>query len=480
MREPSPLCAFDEAFFAASALSWRRGLETRLFSAVELFDAVWARMLDRNPTLNALAAYDEEQGRANARRADGLYATQQARALEGLPVTVKDSFETAGLRTSCGAEILADHVPAQDAEAVARLRAAGANIFAKTNVPTLTGDFQTFNPLYGVSCNPWNADLTPGGSSGGAAAAVASGLSAFDLSSDLGGSIRWPAQACGLFGLKPSWGVVPLAGHIPPMPGVRLKKPPDLAVAGPLARSAGDLALAFEILSGAAAPLPRIEALRVALWLDPRFAPVDADVEAGVAMAADVLRDAGASVETAQPDVAFEEIFEIYALLSFAIGYAGAAAETKQYFAAQAKNFSDGDLSYPALRARAAKFDAALFSALMTRRAAVDRAFAAFFARYDAILCPLAPCLAFPHDFSPDFFARRIETSQGALPYYDLLKWASPASLGLLPAVAAPVAVTPRGLPTGAQIFCARGADGTALALAAALEQASGGFRAPK
>lgn len=479
MTPSAPFCDFDEAFFAAPAVLWRRGLEQRLYSAPELFDAVWTRILERNPSLNALAAYDEDAARAQARASEARYAARTARPLEGLPITVKDSFETAGLLTTCGAESLADHVPTQDAEAVARLRAAGANIFAKTNVPALTGDFQTFNPLYGVSCNPWNLDLTPGGSSGGAAAAVCAGFSAFDLSSDLGGSIRWPAQACGIFGLKSSWGAVPLAGHIPPLPGVRLKNPPDLAVAGPLARSVGDLDLAFKILSGSSARRPPDQRLRVALWLDKNFAPVDADVEAGVELAADFLRSAGARVESAKPDVAFEEIFEIYALLSFAIGYAGAAAETKKHFAAQARNFSDGDLSYPALRARAAKFDASLFSALMTRRAAVDRAFEAFFARFDAVLCPPAPCLAFPHDHGPDLFARKIETSLGALPYYDLLKWASPASLGLLPSVVAPVALTPRGLPTGAQIFSARGADGTVLALAAALEQASGGFRAP-
>ena len=150
----------------------------------------------------------------------------EARPLEGLPLTIKDSFATAGLTTSCGAAELIDHRPEDDAVAVARLRAAGAIILAKSNVPRLTGDFQTYSGLYGVTVHPWDDARSPGGSSGGAAAAVAAGFCAFDLASDQGGSIRWPAHACGLFGLKPSWGQIPLFGHIPPLPLMRLKNRP--------------------------------------------------------------------------------------------------------------------------------------------------------------------------------------------------------------------------------------------------------------
>jgi amidase len=466
---------FDEAFFSNSACKWREGLEKRDYSPRELLGAVWDRILERNPRINALAGYDFDSALRQADEAETAYARNEARPLEGLPITVKDSFETAGLLTACGEPALGDYVPRQDAAAVARLRAAGAIVLAKTNVPRLAADFQTFNPVFGLTCNPWDEALTPGGSSGGAAAAVVSGFSAFDLASDLGGSIRWPAHACGLFGLKTSWGRISLLGHIPPLPPLRLKRPPDLAVAGPLARSAEDLDLVLSLLEDRrhAGPAPRRTDpadLRLALWLDPDFAPVDRDVEAGVRRAAHIFRDLGASVVETSPAFAFAEAFEIYVTLNFAIGFAGAPRE-KARFAGDAKKFERGDLSFPALRARAAALDATTFSRLAERRKAIGAAFAAFFERFDAILCPPAPCLAFPHDFAPDPFSRRLPTSVGALPYHDLLKWAGLASLALLPAAVAPVALTSKNLPNGVQIISARGEDHMAIALAGMIEK---------
>jgi amidase len=483
------LTSFDEVFFAASSAAWRESLARRDFSARELLAAVLDRVLQRNPVINALAAYDFEAAERQAVEAERLYARGEARALEGLPITIKDSFETVGLPTACGMVELADYRPQQDAVAVERLRAAGAVIFAKTNVPRLTGDFQTHNAIFGVSSNPWDISRTPGGSSGGAAAAVAAGFCAFDLASDLGGSIRWPAHACGLFGLKPSWGRIPLSGHIPPLPAMRLKNPPDMAVAGPLARSAADLDLVLCLSTGLQNATEfghfppvrksRPEQLRLALWLDPDFAPVDGDVEAAVRLAAEALGRAGAQVEEIRPSIAFAEVFEIYATLSFAIGFAGLSASDRARFAESAKDFDPQDKSYPAMRARAAKIDAASFSRLVERRSAIREAFAAFFTRFDAILCPPAPCLAFPHDLSPDPFERRLPTSVGELPYYDLLKWASLASLSHLPAAVAPVALNPQGLPCGVQIICALNADRDAIAIAGMIEELTGGFRAP-
>jgi amidase len=479
----------DEAFFDAPARVWLENLARRDVSAQELLGAVWERILQRNPAINALAAYDEAAARKQAAESDRRRARGEARPLEGLPVTIKDSFETAGLATVCGAEELADYIPLHDAVAVERLRAAGAVILAKTNVPKLTGDFQTHNSIYGVTSNPWDLSRTPGGSSGGSAAAVAAGFCALDLGSDLGGSIRWPSHACGLFGLKPSWGRVPLAGHIPPLPATRLKRPPDLAVAGPLARSAADLDLVLGLVCGpenAPAPghfpAPRKPApceLRLALWFDPAFAPVDSDVEAGVRIAAEALGRAGAKVEEIAPPIEFGEMFEIYATLNFAIGFAGLKPEERARFAESARDFAVGDRSAAALRARAARIDAATFSRLTERRAAIRDALAGFFGRYDAILCPPAPCCAFPHDLSPDPQDRRLPTSAGDLPYYDLLKWASLASLAHLPAAVAPVALSPLGLPCGVQIVCALNADREAIAIAGMIEALTGGFRAP-
>ena len=487
MSEAGPPNGFDEDFFAAAATVWRQGLTQRQFSARELLEAVWDRILSRNPVLNALAAYDYEAALEAAAVSDARLLRGEARPLEGLPLTIKDSFETAGLTTSCGAAELIDYRPEDDAVAVARLRAAGAIILAKSNVPRLTGDFQTYSGLYGVTVHPWDDARSPGGSSGGAAAAVAAGFCAFDLASDQGGSIRWPAHACGLFGLKPSWGQIPLFGHIPPLPLMRLKKPPDMAVAGPIARSAGDLELALSITAGpinARGPAflrkPRKKnpgELRLALWLDSDFAPVDASVTAAVRRAAQAFHDAGAWVEETRPAVDFAEAFEIYAFLSFAMGFAGMPKESRDEFAEKAKSFDAADTSYPALRARAAKLDAATFSRLMERRAAINAAFAAFFEDYDAILCPPAPCVAIEHDVSPDLFARRLEIEGGVLPYYDLLKWASLASLAHLPASVAPAGLGRHGLPCGVQIICAFDEDRTAIAIAGMLENLLGGFR---
>ena len=483
--------AFDEGFFAASARDWRRGLDQRKYSARELLEAVWARILLRNPPVNALAAYDYEAALRAADAADIRLLRGEARALEGLPITIKDSFETVGLTTSCGAEELAEHLPAEDALAVARLRAAGAVILAKSNVPRLTGDFQTANALFGVTCNPYDLQRSPGGSSGGAAAAVASGFCAFELGSDLGGSIRWPAHACGVFGLKASWGQIPLFGHIPPLPAMRLKNPPELAVAGPLARSAGDLDL---VLAATAGPInaqgpaflrkPRKtgpEGLRLALWFDDDFAPVDEGVSAAVRLAAECLRNSGAEViEEARPAFAFAEAFEIYTVLNFAMGLAGMERDLRDEIAARASSFDADDPSYRAMQARAARLDAATFGRMVERRSWIRQAFAAFFRDYDAILCPPAPCRAIPHDATPDFFARRIETSAGSLPYFDLLKWASLASLANLPAAVAPVSFDGGGLPGGVQIICAFDEDRSATAIAAMLEQRLAGFVAPQ
>ncbi|MCW2317545.1 amidase [Rhodoblastus acidophilus] len=477
------LTGFDEAFFTAPAEAWRDALRKRDFSARELFEAVWARVMERNPAVNALIAWDEDGARRAADEADKRLARRERLPLDGLPLSIKDSFATAGLTTTCGAEELADYVPEEDALAVARLRAAGAVIFAKSNVPRLTGDFQTYNGLFGATCNPWDLSRSPGGSSGGAAASVAAGLTAFELGSDLGGSIRWPAHGCGLFGLKTSWSQVPMLGHIPPLPSIKLKNPPDLGVAGPLARSAGDLELALSVVAGpvnasgpAFLPKPRRQSAkdwRVALWLDPNFAPVDPEVEQGVLLAADLLRETGARVEPARPDFTLEEALDIYALLNFAIGFAGAPPEVR------ARAAQEGEGFWPALRARAARMDAAAYAGLMTRRAVMKRAFAEFFGRYDAILCPLAPCLAIEHDLSPDAFARRLPLRGGDLPYHDLLKWACVAALAHLPAAAVPVAPGPSGLPRGAQLICAYDEDRSAIALARLLEEAGGGFRAP-
>src|SRR5262245_15374911 len=248
-------------------------------SSVELLDHFLARVDEHDKGINAVVALDADRARARAAEADAARARGESWGpLHGLPMTVKDAFETEGLVTTSGAPVLADHVPDRDADAVALLKGAGAVVFGKTNLPLYAGDLQSFNEVYGRTNNPWDLDRTTGGSSGGAAAALAAGLTGFELGSDIGGSIRNPAHFCGVFGLKTTWGIVQIRGHIPGPPGSLSDA--DVGVFGPMGRSAADLDLGLDVL---AAPAPhdavawrlelpparndgQVAGLRVATW----------------------------------------------------------------------------------------------------------------------------------------------------------------------------------------------------------------------
>jgi amidase len=476
----------------ASATELRQHLLARKLSALELLDATLQRIDAVNPAINAVVALNREAARAAAEESDRRIASGEARALEGLPITIKDSFDVAGLPSTAGAPMFKDRVPTVDAAAVARLRAAGAVIVGKSNVPVFTGDFQTFNPVHGVTRNPWDPERSPGGSSGGAAAAVAAGLAAFELGSDLGGSARWPSHACGVFGLKTTWNLVSIWGHIPPMPERRMARNADLVVAGPIARSAADLGLVLPVIAGpfndpeSFTPLtpPRrtsAEGLRVALWLDDPFAPVQADVVRSVRRSADLLREAGATVdESARPGFRFEEAFEVFSLLNHAIVAYSLPPKVRDRLQRAAASFAPGDLSHRALQAKGARMTPGLYQQVKARKQRLETLWVRFFERYDVLLCPPAPVVAIPHDHSPDFHARTLDIDGAPRPYLDFLMWASLATSADLPAAVAPVMRTPAGLPTGVQIIAARGEELTAIAVAAMLEAMGCRYEAPR
>jgi amidase len=474
-----------------SASVLRARLLAREISARDLLAATLAQIERVNPVLNAIVQRDLAAAEAAATESDARIARGQARPLEGLPITIKDSFEVAGLITTSGAPALKAHRPLVDASAVARLRRAGANIFGKTNVPVFTGDFQTFNPLYGTTNNPWDPSRTSGGSSGGAAAAVAAGMSAFEIGTDIGGSIRWPAHACGLFGLKTTWNLVSTYGHIPPPLHRRPTRNPDLLVAGPLARSAKDLALVLACIAGpreANEPAAKLmpprrtspQGLRVALWLDEPMAPVDASVAAAVREAAARLADAGAIVDTkARPAFGFAESWEAFALLNHAVVGYGLPPKLRDRIAGQTRAFAATDMSHQALQARGINMAPGAYQALDMRRRHLRRQWAHFFTRYDVVLCPPAAVGAFPHDPTADIHARRIVINGESKPYLDLMFWASLAAIGDVPAAVAPVTLAGDGLPRGVQIIAAAGEDLTAVAVAAMLETLGCCFVAP-
>jgi amidase len=464
-------------------------LGRREVSAVDLLDATLARIDALSPRINAVVARDDAAARKAARASDERRAKGLDGLLEGLPMTIKDAYDVAGLISTAGAPAWRERVPDVDAVPVARLRAAGAVILGKTNVPPWSADWVSDNPHYGRTNNPWNLDFSPGGSSGGAVAALATGMTALELGSDLVASIRWPAHATGVFGLKPTWGLVSMRGHRPPAPGIDIEG--DLAVAGPLARSARDLDLMLSVIAGPPAldgPRPVIApprrtsplGLRVAVWASDPFAPADHAVVAGVRRAAALLAGAGAHVdEEARPAFSFAEAFEVYALFAHAIVGSDLPEKVREKLAAEAASYAPDDISHRALQTRAVRLDAALYRSLKERRAAIRRAWAAFFERFDVVLMPPAPVTAVPHPAGPDQRARRLVVDGVERPWMDMFHWAGPASVANLPAAVAPVMLTDAGLPTGVQIVAPEGADRTATAVAGMLEALGCAYRRP-
>ncbi|MGL4243237.1 MAG: amidase family protein [Beijerinckiaceae bacterium] len=468
-----------------------RLLAERRLSASELLQLTLQRIDRLNPAVNAVIALDAERAAIAARESDRRLAEGTARPLEGLPVTIKDAFDTAGLRTACGAPNLKDRVPDEDAVAVARLRAAGAIIVGKTNVPAFCGDFQSASPISGKTSNPWNLDLSAGGSSGGAAAAVATGMASFEIGTDQGGSTRWPCAANGVTGLKSSWGLISTWGVVPPPPEKRTARNVDVVSAGPITRHASDMDLILPILagprdvniSGPVLPTPRRmspQGLRVAVWVDEPMAPADGRVRDGVRAAAGMLAAEGAVIdERARPSFRFEEAYEVFALLNhWLVGY-GLPARVRDKIASRASSYAPGDLSHAALQARGMLMTPGLYQELNARRMRLKRQWAQFFTRFDVVLCPPAPVAFLPHQEDPNVMARTLDVDGEARPYLDFLHWASLAAGCDLPAATGPAGFTPEGMPRGVQIIAPMLEDRTAIAVAGMLQELQGGFRPP-
>ena len=418
-----------------------------------------------NERVNAVVAMDVKAARARALEADKALAEgKDWGPLHGLPMTVKDVFEVAGMPATSGDPMLKNYIPRQNAIAVQRLIDAGAIIFGKTNVPYRAMDFQSYNGVYGTTNNPWDVSRTPGGSSGGSAAALAAGFTALELGSDLGGSIRVPANFAGVFGHKPTFGLVPRYGHIPPMPGrvtPKTMQAVPLFVVGPLARSAGDLELALETLispdpadQSASKPdlLPprrqQFKDYRVAVWFkefDPK-AEIDANVLAVLQKAVKKLRSAGLEVdEEARPDIKLWENLRIW------------------------KDIHDDMM--------AGKLP--LWDGYVEQQNKQQALWAKFFKRYDVLLAPVSPTAAFPHNPSMPMSSRRLTVNGRSKSYWNNLTWTVMAIVSGLPATVAPVGQTESGLPVGVQIIGDRFEDRTTIDFARGLSEVVGGFVAP-
>jgi amidase len=474
-----------------SAIDLVDALHRREVGSLELLDHHLERIDRLNPRLNAVVTLDVDRARVEARAADAAIAAgDPLGALHGLPMTIKDCIATAGMRTTAGAPEFADYVPEADAVAVSRLRSAGAIVFGKTNLPAWAGDCQSYNDIFGTTNNPWDADRTPGGSSGGAATAVAAGLTPLELGSDLGGSIRIPVHFCGVYELKPTWGIIPTQGHIPPPPGILSEL--DVSVVGPIARSAEDLELALGVLAGGDAaraigwrlelPPPRAGALgdyRVAASLDDPYCPIGAEVQAVQRVVVDTLVSAGVAVdESARPPSLAEGHDVAQRLIQGSMSHALPSDEFERLREIAATRPPDDDA--PATRwARNITQLARELNLVIERRARLSMAWAEFFRRYDVLLCPVMLTPAFLHDHSPDVDARTIDVDGTPRPYSDQFAWLQAIGVAQLPVVTAPIGRTPSGLPVGIQVVAPYLEDRTAIDFARRMAEVVGGYVAP-
>ena len=475
----------------ATATELAAALQRRELGSVELLAALLERIERLDPAVNAIVTTDIERAMGEARAADDAIAQGRALGpLHGLPMTVKDSFATAGMRATAGATELAEYVPAEDATAVARLRAAGAIVFGKTNLPAWAGDCQSYNELFGTTNNPWDVERTPGGSSGGAAAAVATGMAPLELGSDLGGSIRIPSHFCGVYGLKPSFGIVSPHGHLPPPPGVLTEL--DANAVGPLARAASDLALALGVLAGTdettrvawrlELPPPRaqdLRAYRVAACLDDAYFTIDRAVLAVLEQLIDALRGAGVTVDTESrpPDLA-EGHDVAQRLIQGGVSIAVPPEEYDRLLGEAARRGPDDD-SPPARWARNITQRARDVQFAGERRLHLRRAWAEYFRSYDVLLTPVTPTPAFLHDQDPDVDARTIVLDGAPFPYSDQFAWLQAVGNAYLPAVSAPAGRTPTGLPVGVQVVGPFLEDRTVIDFAGRMAEVAGGFAPP-
>jgi amidase len=458
-------------------------------TATDLLEAHLARVDALNERINAVIWQDRDAARQAAKALDDEAARGQFRGpLHGVPMTIKESFDIAGAPSTWGIPEWRDNIAPRDSDAVRRLRAAGAVVYGKTNVPMKLMEWQSFNEIYGTTNNPWDVSRTPGGSSGGSGAALATGMAALEVGSDIGSSIRNPAHFNGVFGLKPTWNVVSMQGHNPP----GWMADTDIGAGGPLARSARDLRLALDVLTGGddflnsawSVALPaddraELSQFRVALMLGDPASPVDNAYLDVLSDFADRLAAKGAQIEAAQPSVDNEAHFTLYLqLLGAAMSGGMSEAEVAANLdAVKALNDPHAWRLY-GNRFGGMNMRHADWLVLDNERRKARQAFDAFFAEYDILLMPVASSAAFPHDQAGPRYGRKLQINGKAQPEPMQLFWSGYTGVVHLPSVVGPAGFVDH-LPVGYQAAAGHGRDHTALAFAQAVEDALGGCTPP-
>ncbi len=461
-----------EKLIYASASELARLISAREVSSQEVVDAHLERIAAVNPKLNAVVQLRADAAREEARRADAALARGETKGpLHGVPITIKDGWEVTGVISTGGTKGLASYLPERDATVVARMRAAGAIILGKTNVPDLSLAYESDNLIYGRTNNPYDLSRTPGGSGGGEAAIIAAGGSPLDIGADSGGSIRLPCHYCGIAGLRPTTGRVPLTGYIPPLFGIM----GQYTAAGPMARFAEDLMLALPMISGidwrdpATVPMPlgdprrvELKQLRAALYTDNGILTPTRETVEVVKRAAKSLVDAGVTVEEVRPP-GIEQTLELFVGLASADGGAGIQMALQMLGTTQ---------PHPLMRRlldvmRASAISTAGFSGLLARWDMFRSAMLSFMERYDLIICPVNAYPALPHGTT--FNDENIPAFTYTMTY-NLTGW---------PGAVVRAGTSPEELPIGVQIVARPWREETALAAAHYLEAVLGGWQPP-
>jgi amidase len=478
---------YESAATLAAALAQRR------VSSVELLDYMIKRVEALDPPINAVVVRDFDRARSSAKAADEALSSGVRRPLLGVPLVVKESFNVAGLPTTWGMPTFKNWIAQEDAATIARVKAAGGIIFGKTNVPLVLGDWQSHNDIYGTTNNPWDLGRTPGGSSGGSAAALAAGLTPLSFGSDIGGSLRAPAHFCGVYAHKPTFGLVPVRGHTQPgLPA--LPRDIDLAVVGPMARTAADLTLALDIIAGPdeargavayrlelpAARHEQLKSFRVLVLDAHPLLPTAAPVRSAIDALAQQLGKAGVTVAPNSPLLPdFADSARLYMRLLMSVVAARWPAEQFKRAQAAAEALKESDTSLAAERVRGAVLSHHDWMMADAARAVLQRQWRELFRQWDVVLCPAMPTAAFPHDHSSPDWARHIEIEGKQYSYFDQLVWPEIATTPGLPATAIPIGHPNTGLPIGVQIVGPYLEDRTTLAFAELLEREFGGFMPP-
>lgn len=470
--------------------------ETTSLALTEACQAAWAA---RNERINAIVLADFEAALEAAVQSDARRRAGRTRGpLDGLPFSIKESFDVAGWPTTCGVPARATHRATADAVVVERLRAHGAVLLGKTNVPLGLRDWQSYNAVYGTTRNPHDLSRTPGGSSGGSAAAVCAGMSYFDIGSDIGSSLRNPAHYCGVFSHKSSHGIVPLRGHGNAPAGFGGQ---DINVAGPIARSARDLELVLRAIAGAdAAEAPawqldlppcdhvRLADFRVAVLPTHPLAEVDATVSGAIEQLGHELARAGAQVTwNIRPDFDAAQLWRVYVLLLRATtslhmddaAFADALARAGDASGDASGAGPAGPDDYATLQFTGATLSHRQWLLMQQAREGFARAWNRFFGDFDVLLCPAASTTAFPLDERGEPWQRTIQVNGQPWPLTSQLFWAGHSGLCGLPSTVAPIGPASDGLPVGVQIVARRYGDMTSLRFAQLLEDAGHAFRPP-